>query len=85
MYLAAVEAAHAQPGRWVEIGRAFDTEFNASVTAGRLERGYLRVQPRQGDPPIVVEGKRYIRTASPVDTRVRASDGEWRLSIRFSG
>ena len=85
MYLASVEEAVATPGRWIEIPRAFDTEFNASVTGGCLEGGYLRVQPRAGDDTLLVRGKRYVRTAAPVDVRTRKTDDGWRLSIRFGG
>jgi hypothetical protein len=47
--------------------------------------GYLRVEPREGDTPIVVRGKPYIRTAAPVTPRVRQADDGWKLSIRFDG
>ncbi|MGH2948801.1 MAG: hypothetical protein ACRDPC_21525 [Solirubrobacteraceae bacterium] len=82
--LAAVEAAVAAPGRWVEIPRSFKTEFNASITGTCLQGGYLRVEPREGDRPIVVQGKRYIRTAAPVETRHRRVGDEWRLRIRLT-
>ena len=85
MYLAAVEDAVACPGRWIDIPRSFETEFNASITGSCLEGGYLRVQPRDGDTEARVRGKRYIATAGPVETRI-ATDGDgWQLSIRFPG
>jgi len=62
LYLAAVEEAIGQPGRWIELGRDFDTEFNAAITGSCLGGGYLRVQPRDGDVPVTIGGKRYIRT-----------------------
>src|SRR3954447_37121 len=85
MYLAAVERAVSRPGGWVEIPRDFVSEANASVTAGFLEQGYLRVEPREGDVPVVVQGKRYIRTAAPVETRRRQVDDEWRRRIGSRG
>jgi hypothetical protein len=85
MYLAAVENAVATPGRWIEIPRGFDTEFNASITVTCLEGGYLRVQPRAGDEELVVRGKRYIKTAALVDSRTHRIGDEWRVSIRFAG
>lgn len=84
MYLAAVAAATAEPGEWVEVPRGFKTEFNASVTGQCLEGGYLRVEPRDRDVPIVVDGKRCIRTPAPVETRRRRAGDGWRLSIRFT-
>jgi hypothetical protein len=83
MYLAAVEAAVASPGRWIEIPRGFDTEFNASITGTCLASGYLRVEPREGDVPVIVQGKRYIQTPAPVDPRTRKVGDQWRLSIRY--
>ncbi|HET6549381.1 MAG TPA: hypothetical protein VFG79_13030 [Solirubrobacter sp.] len=84
MYLAAVQEAVARPGAWVEVPRDFATEFNASVTAGCLRQGFLRVEPQAGDVPVTVRGKRYIATAAPVETRIDAVDrGAWRLSVRL--
>jgi hypothetical protein len=85
MYLASVEDAVATPGRWIEIPRGFDTEFNASITGTCLEGGYLRVQPREGDEELAVRGKRYIKTPALVDARTHWIGEEWRLSIRFAG
>ncbi|HEX7168118.1 MAG TPA: hypothetical protein VF230_14160 [Acidimicrobiales bacterium] len=82
MYLTAVQEAVFRPGAWIEIPRDFATEFNASVTARCLEQGYLRVDPREDDVPVTVGGKRYIATPAPVETRIDAIDGRWRLSIR---
>lgn len=82
MYLASVEQAIANPGVWIEIPRTFKTEFNAKITRTCLEGGYLRVEPRTGDTPMV-GGKRYIATAAPVATRVGESDGEWTVSVRI--
>jgi hypothetical protein len=83
IYLAAVESAVASPGRWVDIPRSFSTEFNASITGSCLQGGYLRVQPHEGDVPVVVAGKRYIRTAAPVVPRVQKVRDEWQLSVRY--
>lgn len=83
MYLASVERALAQPGIWVEIPRTFKTEFNARITGSCLEGGYLRVEPRDGDTPKIVSGKRYIATAGPVMTRVERRDGEWILRVQI--
>jgi hypothetical protein len=82
MYLATVEQAVAHPGRWVEVPRRFDTEFNASITGSCLRDGYLRVQPREGDIPVLVQGRRYIRTAAPVECRVHREPNGWALSVR---
>jgi hypothetical protein len=82
MYLAAVERAVAEPGRWIDIPRRFDRELVASILGGCLRRGYLRAPPRDGDATIVVDGNSYIRTASPVTSRVAEVDGGWSLSIR---
>jgi hypothetical protein len=82
MYLAAVRKAIEAPGEWVELPRDFRTEFNASITGSCLEGGYLRVEPRVGDTPVVVQGKKYIRTAGPVEARYRKVGDAWRLSIR---
>ena len=83
MYLAAVERAVRRPGEWIEVPRRFETEFNAKMTGSCLRGGYLRVQPRRGDQPITMNGKRYIATAAPVTTRVEpAPKGGWRLEIR---
>lgn len=83
MYLTAIEAAVATPGRWVEIPRRFNTQANVLITARCLERGYLRVRPRNGDVPMIVDGQRYIKTAAPVDTRPREVGDGWQLGIRF--
>lgn len=84
MYLVAVQDAVNQPGHWIEVPREFETEFNASITGSCLEGGYLRVQPQEGDQPVTVRGRRYIKTAAPVDARVTEADGKWRLSLRWS-
>jgi hypothetical protein len=83
MYLAAVERAVAEPGRWIEVPRRFRTEANASVTGRCLQGGYLRVQPREGDDHVIVGGRRYVRTAAPVTPCAEPDGDEWRLSIRF--
>ncbi len=83
MYLTAVEDAVADPGRWIVLPRRFSTEFNASITGYCLREGYLRVQPRKGDTPVSVQGKRYIRTAAPVASKADRDGDEWRLSVRF--
>ena len=83
MYLHAVETAIATPGQWVEIPRGFESEYNASITGSCLEGGYLRVQPREGDVPVTVRGKTYIKTAAPVEARPRKVGDEWRLGIRY--
>jgi len=82
MYLSAVQRAVQTPGVWVEVPRSFPSEFNASITGSCLEHGYLRVEPREGDVPIVVHGKRCIRTAGPVKTCIRNVGDAWQLSIR---
>lgn len=82
MYIASVEKAIAQPGRWIEVPRTFATEFNAKITGSCLAGGYLRVKPGKGDAQIVVEGKRYLETPAPVTPRVRKVGSEWVLSIR---
>lgn len=82
LYLAAVERAIEQPGRWLLVPRRFDTEFNASVLVSCLQGGYLRVCPREGDRPIVVAGKRCIRTAAPVDAEVKRIDDGWQVVVR---
>jgi len=82
MYLDAVRRATGTPSEWVEVPRDFKTEFNASITGSCLEGGDLRVEPREGDIPVVVQGHRYIRTAGPVETRSRKVGDAWRLSIR---
>ena len=84
MYLAAVEKAVSEPGRWIDIPRRFDRELTASVMGGRLRAGYLPVPPRDGDEAVEVDGKRYLKTAAPVTSRVDAVGGGWTLSICFS-
>ena len=81
LYLRTVEAAVADPGRWVEVPRLFATEMNAAVTGYCLEGGYLRVKPR-GDERILVNGKAFLRTAAPVDSRVEGSGAEWKLHLK---
>jgi hypothetical protein len=83
MYLGAVQEAASRPDVWIEIPRDFATEFNASVTANCLQQGFLRVEPRDDDVPVTVRGKRYIATATPVETRIDGVDGNWQLSIRL--
>ena len=82
LYLATVERAIAQRDRWIDVPRRFDTEFNASITGTCLRDGYLRVHPRDGDDAVVVKGKSYIKTAAPVEYRVRREPDGWVLSIR---
>ena len=81
LYLAAVERAVARPGTWTDV-RVFDTEFNARMGAICLAGGYLRVQPRPGDTPILVAGKRCISTAAPVETKLDEGPHGWLLKIR---
>jgi hypothetical protein len=82
MYLATVQRAVTQRDQWIDVPSRFDTEFNASITGTCLRDGYLRVRPRDGDTPVVVQGKRYIKTAAPVEYRVRREPDGWVLSIR---
>ncbi len=82
LYLAAVRDAVHSPGSWVVVRRTFDTEANAGVTASCLRGGYLRVIPYAGDDAIDVSGKRYLRTAAPVQTRITKVDGGWCLEVR---
>ena len=70
-----------RPASWIDV-RVFKTEGNARVTASCLSRGFLRVQPREGDSPITVRGRRYIATASPVETDVAEEPEGWGLRIR---
>jgi hypothetical protein len=74
MYLDAVRRATDTPNEWVEVPRDFKTESNASITGSCLEGGYLRVEPGEGDIPVVVQGHRYIRTAGPAEP-ARARSG----------
>lgn len=82
MYLAAVARAVAAPGTWVDVPRVFGTYFNALITAACLEGGYLRVEPRDGDVAVTIRGKRYIKTAGPVECEVRPAGGGWKLRVR---
>lgn len=82
LYLTAVERAVARPGTWTDV-RVFATEFNARMGADCLAGGYLRVQPREGDRPTLVAGKRYIATAAPVETKVDEGPDGWLLKIRM--
>jgi hypothetical protein len=82
MYVAAVERAIATPGRWIELPRRFRTEFNASITADCLRGGYLRVEVREGDAPIYVAGKRYLKTPARVAARVERDREGWLVLIR---
>ena len=83
MYLAAVEQAIAEPGRWIDIPRRFESELKASIMGGCLRRGYLRVPPRDGDASIEVGGQTYLKTAGPVTARIDAAGHAWTLSICF--
>jgi hypothetical protein len=85
MYVLTARSAIAQVGQWVEIPRRFGTEFNASITGRCLQQGFLRVQPRDGDLPVVVEEKPYIKTAAPVAPRVEREGQQWKLNIRYDG
>lgn len=60
------------------------TEFNVTITATCLEGGYLRVRPRDGDVPMTVAGKHFIKAAAPVESRSREVEGERRLAIRYT-
>jgi hypothetical protein len=82
MYLTAVDRAIGAPGTWVEIPRPFRTRANAAVTGRCLEGGYLRVAPGDGATAFVVAGKRCLRTAGPVESRLRQVDDTWRLEIQ---
>jgi hypothetical protein len=84
LYLATVEKAIAVPDQWRDVPRRFATEFNAAITGNCLQGGYLRVEPREGDEVVQVDGKRYIKTAAPVEYRVRGTAEEWYLSVRFN-
>jgi hypothetical protein len=81
LYLAAVERAVARPGVWTDV-RVFKTETNASVTANCLAAGYLRVDPRDGDTPVKVQGKVYIATAAPVEPMISKGPDGWLVKIR---
>jgi hypothetical protein len=83
MYLAAVDRAVAEPNCWIEIPRRFDTEFNARITGSCLSGGYLRVQPREGDVAVLVQGKRCIETAAPMTAFVEQDGDAWMLRIRY--
>ncbi len=82
MYIAAVERAVASPGLWIEIPRRFRTEFNAKMTADCLRGGHLRVEVRPGDTPIVVAGKRYLKTPARVLARVEHDRQGWLVRIQ---
>ena len=82
VYIAAVERAIAAPGRWIEVPRRFQTQFNANVTAVCLRGGYLRVEVRDDDTPIYVAGKRYLKTPAPVHARVERDYDGWLVRIR---
>ena len=75
------ERALGHPETSIQVPRRFDTEFNVSITAACLGEGYLRVQPRDGDVTVVVRGKRYIRTAAPVETRWHSAPDGWVLEL----
>lgn len=82
-YLAAVAAAVSKPGRWQVVDVPFATEANARVTAHCLEGGYLRVQPRDSEPSVVVAARVCLRTPAPVETRVTRDGEDWRLAVRY--
>lgn len=57
------------------------TKFNARITADCLAGGYLRVEVRQGETPLYVDGKRYLKTPGPVATQVEHDREGW--VVRF--
>ena len=85
LYIAAVQSAIATPGRWIEIPRRFQTEFNANITADCLRGGYLRVEVREGEVPTYVAGERYLKTPASVLTRVERDREGWLLRVRHDG
>lgn len=82
LYLGAVHTAAQRPGTWVTIDRLFNSEKNADVTAYCLREGYLRVRPGRGELAVTVNGKQWLRTPVPVETRVQPVDGASVVSIR---
>lgn len=64
--------------------RRFRTKFNARITADCLAGGYLRVEVRQGETPLYVNGERYLKTPGPVATQVERGREGWLVRIRAS-
>ena len=83
-YLDAVQRAADAPGRWIDIPRTFKSESNASITGYCLREGYLRVEPRPGEPSVRVAGKSYLALRTPVEAEHRETADGWVLRIRTS-
>lgn len=54
------------------------------MAADCLGGGYLRVEVRQGETPLYVGGKRFLKTPGPVATQVERDREGWLVRIRAS-
>ena len=82
-YVAAVQlASAANAGRWIEVPRRFRAESNANMTATCLRGGYLRVEAQEGDTPVYVAGKRYLKTPVPVSAHVERGAEGWLVRVQ---
>jgi len=88
LYLAAIEDAARQPGKWGPMGRVFPEKSLANSTASCIRNGHLRVRPLDGDPVYehtkgTGEVLKYLGLKHNVNVTVReAEDGTWRVWMR---
>jgi len=88
LYLAAIEDAARQPGKWGMMGRVFNHKSLATSTASCIRNGHLRVRPLDGDPVYehtkeTGEVVKYLGLRHNINVAVRpAKDETWRIWMR---
>ncbi len=80
----AVHYAEEHPGRWIGLGRTFETIENATSTASCIRRGFLRVKPTPGEPRFALGDHVYLALPATPEVKVEQAEGAWSLSLRVT-